>query len=78
MTPTADPLLGSERRPKLEVFQIAKSDELLRVLVPQRQPQRTEALANREYGHVVKHLILLVTALEPIVRNARAEVVDVV
>lgn len=52
-------------------------DEPTRVFIPEREAQCGEALAQRHDGRAMKYGILVVTLLKIVVRNPRAEMMDV-
>src|SRR5437867_13241723 len=57
---------------------LAECHETSRIFIPQCETQRGQTLHKRDDGYAVKERILIVAALQAVVRNARAEVVDVV
>ena len=52
-------------------------DESTRLFVPERKAQRGKALSQRDHGRAMKDRILVVTLLEIVVRNPRAEMMYV-
>ena len=56
---------------------IFKPNQLPFVFVPQRERQRAAGLAQRDDRHVMKERILVVTLLQLVVRDLRADVVHV-
>src|SRR5256885_5706792 len=57
---------------------LLESDEAPGVFIPERQSKRRKALPQRDDGRTMENRVLLVTLLQVVVRNARAEVMDVV
>ena len=59
-------------------LQMPETDQLALLLVPQVQPQRFQAAPKRDRRHILELRVLFHTLLQRIVRDARAQVVDVV
>src|SRR6185503_705599 len=67
-------LHGAEKPPP----RLTEGHQPARVFVPQRQLKCRKALRKRNHGRAVEERILVVTTLEIVVWNPRAEVVNVV
>ena len=61
-----------------DLLQRAKAHKLALFFIPQVQPQRLKARPERDGGHIHELGVLLHTALERVVRDARAEVMNMV
>lgn len=66
------------RRPSRPRDQVAEADQLSPILVPQSMAQRPECGLKGEDARTAKELLLLVALLEPVVRNARTQVMNLV
>src|SRR5262245_23887459 len=55
-------------------FGFAVGDELLALLIPQREAERLEARCQRQRGDLVEHRILVVRFFETKIRNSGPEV----
>src|SRR4051812_15352697 len=53
-------------------------DQLTRLLVPERQPNATQAFAQREAADLAQEFVAVQALLKTVVRNAAVQVVDVV
>src|SRR5271166_7005255 len=57
---------------------LGEGDKALLLLVPELERHRANPVPQRERGHVVEDRVLVVRALQVVVRYARAQVVNVV
>ncbi len=73
-----DRFVGLGRAERVRRARLREGDELSAVLVPELQVDAPHGLPDREHGYLAKDLVLVVGALEVVVRNPRVEVVDVV
>lgn len=73
-----EPLYVNRREAALASVGLVEANEALAVLVPQRESKRGHARSQCDDGRRLHERILIMAALQPIVRNSRGEMMHVV
>src|SRR5256885_17035778 len=58
--------------------EMSEADEFFALLVPEPQAERFEAAEKRERFYLLKHQVRFVASLQIVIRNSRAQMMDVV